>query len=100
MNAGNYSATLHYLKGVQAAGTEEPLAVASAMRELGVNDATLEGGKIRADGRVERDMYLFRVKTPGESRSAWDLFDLVGTVPFSEAFRPLSDGGCMMTAAR
>ncbi len=100
MNAGDYSSALHYLKGVQAAGTADPSAVAAAMRKLPINDATLRNGKIRADGRVERDMYLFRVKTPSESKSDWDLYDLVGTVPFNEAFRPLSEGGCAMTGIR
>jgi branched-chain amino acid transport system substrate-binding protein len=99
MNAADYSATLHYLKAVQAAGTDEPQAVASAMRRLPINDATLSNGRIRSDGRVERDMYLFRVKKPSESRSAWDLYEQVATVPFADAFRPLSEGGCPLAAA-
>ncbi len=100
MNAGDYSSALHYLKSVQAAGTDDPLAVAAAMRALPINDATLKNGKIRADGRVERDMYLFRVKAPAQSKSEWDLYDLVGTVPFKDAFRPLSEGGCVMAGLR
>lgn len=94
MNAGDYSAALHYLRAVQAAGTDEPKAVAAAMRALPINDITLSNGKIRSDGRVERDMYLFKVKRPDESRSDWDLYELVATVPFREAFRPLAEGGC------
>ncbi|MGQ3353151.1 MAG: ABC transporter substrate-binding protein [Phreatobacter sp.] len=94
MNAADYSATLHYLKAVQAAGTDEPRAVAAAMRSLPINDATLKNGRIRSDGRVERDMYLFRVKAPGQSRSPWDLYEQVATVAFADAFRPLSEGGC------
>lgn len=94
MNAGDYSSALHYLKAVQAAGTDDPKAVATAMKNLPINDFTLRNGKIRSDGRVERDMYLFRVKKPGESKSDWDLYDLVATVPFDEAFRPLAEGGC------
>jgi branched-chain amino acid transport system substrate-binding protein len=94
MNAADYSAALHYLKAVQAAGTDEPRAVAAAMRSLPINDATLKNGRIRSDGRVERDMYLFRVKTPSGSRSAWDLYEQVAIVPFAEAFRPLAEGGC------
>lgn len=99
MNAADYSATLHYLKAVQSAGTDEPVAVAAAMRSLPINDATLKNGKIRSDGRVERDMYLFRVKTPSESRGAWDLYEQIATVPFGDAFRPLSEGGCALAAA-
>ena len=95
MNAGDYSSALHYLKSVEVAGTDEPKAVAAAMRQLPINDPTIKGGRIRSDGRVERDMYLFRVKAPVESKSEWDLYSLVATVPFKDAFRPLSEGGCM-----
>lgn len=98
MNAADYSAALHYLKAVQAAGTDEPKAVAAAMRSLPINDPTIKNGRIRSDGRVERDMFLFRVKKPGESRSAWDLYEKVATVPFDEAFRPLADGKCPLAS--
>ena len=50
------------------------------------------------DGRVERDMYLFRVKTPAESHGEWDLYEKVATVPFKDAFRPLAEGGCPTAA--
>ncbi|MBV8393524.1 MAG: ABC transporter substrate-binding protein, partial [Alphaproteobacteria bacterium] len=60
--AGVYSATYHYLKAVQAAGTDEPKAVMAKMREMPINDATTKNGKLREDGRVIRDMYLFQVK--------------------------------------
>jgi branched-chain amino acid transport system substrate-binding protein len=98
MNAGDYGATLHYLKAVQAAGTDEPKAVAAAMRRIPINDPTLKDGHIRSDGRVERDMTLFRVKTPAESRSEWDLYEKVAIVPFKDAFRPLAEGGCPTAA--
>lgn len=94
MNAGTYSATMHYLKAVQAAGTDEPKAVAAQMRSLPIDDPTIRNGRIRSDGRVERDMYLFRVKKPAESKGGWDLYDTVATVPFAEAFRPLTEGAC------
>jgi branched-chain amino acid transport system substrate-binding protein len=98
MNAATYSATLHYLKAVAAAGTDEPKAVAAAMRTLPINDATITDGRIRSDGRVERDMYLFRVKSPAASKGEWDLYEMVARVPFAEAFRPLSEGGCPLAA--
>jgi branched-chain amino acid transport system substrate-binding protein len=98
MNAANYSATLHYLKAVQAAGTDEPKAVAAAMRRLPINDPTIKDGHIRSDGRVERDMYLFRVKTPSQSKSEWDLYEQVAAVPFKDAFRPLAEGGCPLAS--
>jgi branched-chain amino acid transport system substrate-binding protein len=51
-------------------------------------------GTLRIDGRVLRDMYLFQVKKPEESKGEWDLYRLVATIPAAEAFRPLGDGGC------
>ncbi|MGF3027112.1 ABC transporter substrate-binding protein [Methylobacterium aquaticum] len=98
MNAATFSATMHYLKAVAAAGTDEPKAVAAAMRTLPINDATITDGRIRGDGRVERDMYLFRVKSPAASKGEWDLYEMVARVPFAEAFRPLSEGRCPIAA--
>ena len=41
-------------------------------------DFVIEGGMIRTDGRVVHDMYLFQVKTQGESKGPWDYYKLVG----------------------
>ncbi|WP_414731285.1 ABC transporter substrate-binding protein [Vineibacter terrae] len=92
--AGVYSATLHYLKAVQAAGTDEPGAVMAKMRELPINDVMTKDGKLREDGRVMREMYLFQVKSPAESKNKDDIYKLVATVPAEQAFRPLKDGNC------
>jgi len=92
--AGAYSGTLHYLKAVQAAGTRDADAVMAKMRELPINDFMTKNGKLRIDGRVMRDMYLFQVKKPEESKSEWDLYKPVATIPAEEAFRPLNEGGC------
>jgi branched-chain amino acid transport system substrate-binding protein len=92
--AGVYSATLHYLKAVQAAGTDEPKAVMAKMREMPVNDVMTTNGKLREDGRLMRDMYLFQVKAPSESKNKDDIYKLLATVPAEQAFRPLKDGGC------
>ena len=92
--AGAYSGTLHYLRAVQAAGTRDADAVMAKMRELPINDFMTRNGKLRIDGRVMRDMYLFQVKKPEESKSEWDLYKLVATIPADQAFRPLKAGGC------
>ena len=92
--AGVYSATLHYLKAVQAAGTDDPKAVMAKMREMPINDMMTKNGKLREDGRVIRDMYLFQVKSPAESQSKDDIYKLLATVPGDEAYRPLKDGHC------
>ncbi|HUJ99468.1 MAG TPA: ABC transporter substrate-binding protein [Stellaceae bacterium] len=92
--AGVYGAVAHYLKAVKAIGTKEPLKVMAEMRKLPINDFMTHDGKLRIDGRVLRDMYLFQVKTPAESKEPWDYYKLVETVPGDKAFRPLDAGGC------
>ena len=92
--AGVYSATLHYLKAVQAAGTDDAKTVMAKMREMPVNDFMTKNGRLREDGRLVRDMYLFQVKSPAESKGKDDIYKLIATVPGDEAFRPIKDGKC------
>lgn len=94
IHAGTYSAVIHYLKAVEAAGTLDGPTVAAKMRELPVNDFMTRDGKIRQDGRLVRDMYLFRVKSPAESKYQFDYYQLLATIPGDEAFKPMEDGGC------
>jgi branched-chain amino acid transport system substrate-binding protein len=82
------------LKAVKAAGTRDADAVAAKMRELPVNDFTTKNGRVRADGRVLRNLYLLEVKKPEESKAKWDLYNVLATVPGDEAFRPLDQGNC------
>jgi branched-chain amino acid transport system substrate-binding protein len=94
IQAGLYSATMHYLKAIEAIGTDEAPKVMAQMRATPVNDFFAQNGKIRIDGRMVHDMYLFEVKKPEESKGEWDLYKLIATVPGDEAFRPLDKGGC------
>jgi len=100
IQAGTYGAVLHYLKAVKAAGTDEAGAVLAEMRKMPINDFMTKNGHIRADGRVIRDMYLMQAKAPDESKSPWDLVKLIATVPGTEAFRPLEEGGCPLAAKK
>jgi branched-chain amino acid transport system substrate-binding protein len=94
IQAGLYSATMHYLKAIDAIGTDEAPKVMAQMRATPINDFFARNGKIRIDGRMVHDMYLFEVKKPEESKGEWDLYKLLATVPGDEAFRPLDKGGC------
>jgi branched-chain amino acid transport system substrate-binding protein len=94
--AGVYSSTMHYLKAVKAAGTDETGAVMKKMRELPINDFFAKNGHIREDGRMVHDMYLFEVKTPQESKSPWDYYKLRATIPAAEAFQPLAKSTCAL----
>jgi branched-chain amino acid transport system substrate-binding protein len=94
IQAGLYSATMHYLNAIEAIGTDDSQKVMAQMRATPVNDFFAKNGKIRIDGRMVHDMYLFEVKKPEESKSEWDLYKLLATVPGDEAFRPLDKGNC------
>ncbi len=92
--AGVYGTVLHYLKAVKAAGTTDSAAVMKAMKEMPINDIMTRNGRIREDGRVLRDFYLFRVKSPAEAKEPWDYYEQVATIPAADAARPLADSDC------
>jgi branched-chain amino acid transport system substrate-binding protein len=92
--AGVYSSIRHYLKAIQAAGTDEAKAVAGKMRELPVDDFFAKGGKVREDGRMVHDMLLVQVKKPSESKQPWDYYNVVAAVPGEQAFQSLAQSEC------
>ena len=92
--AATYSATLHYLHAVKAAGTKETRPVLEKMRATPVRDAVTDTGVLREDGRMVHSMFLFEVKKPEESKGPWDYYKVLAEVPGDQAFRPLKDGGC------
>jgi branched-chain amino acid transport system substrate-binding protein len=92
--AGVYSSVMHYLKAVKAAGTTDSAAVMKIMKETPINDMFAKNGRIREDGRMVHDMYLFEVKAPSESKGRWDDYKLLATVPGDQAFQPLSESRC------
>jgi branched-chain amino acid transport system substrate-binding protein len=92
--AGVYSSVTHYLKAVKAAGTTDAAAVMKLMKETPINDMFAKQGRIREDGRMVHDMYLFEVKKPQESKGRWDDYKLLATVPGDEAFQPLEQSRC------
>lgn len=98
LQTGTYSSVLHYLRAVEAAGTDETEAVISKMREMPINDVFYQNGTIREDGRMMHDMYLFEVKKPEESKGPWDYYKLLATVPAEEAFQPLEKSACSLVS--
>jgi branched-chain amino acid transport system substrate-binding protein len=100
VQAGCYSAALHYLKavgdmGVAAAKASGADAVAR-MKAMPTSDDAFGEGSIRPDGRKVHPSYLFEVKTPAESRHPWDYYKLLATIPAAESFRPVAEGGCTL----
>ena len=92
--AMNYSATLHYLKAIAAANSQDTATVIAKMRATPVNDLITTNAQIRADGRLMRDIYLVKVKSPAESKKPWDYFQVNGTIPAADAFRPAKESVC------
>jgi branched-chain amino acid transport system substrate-binding protein len=86
LQAGVYSSVLHYLKAVKAAGTQDGKVVAAAMRAMPINDFYSHDVVLRADGRAVRDFYLFKVKTPNQSKQRWDNYEILDKISGAEAF--------------
>ena len=99
VQAGDYSAVTQYLKAVQAAGSDDGLAVAKQLKSMPINDFFAQNGKVREDGRMVHDMYLVEVKKPDESKYPWDYYKVLSTVPGDKAFRPLSKSTCKLVKA-
>jgi len=96
ITAGTYASVLHYLKAVEAAGTDEGTAVVAKMEQTPVNDFYNKDVQIRADGRVMHKMFVMKVKSPAASKGRGDDYELLAELPGVDAYRPLSEGGCSL----
>lgn len=95
VHAGVYSSVLNFLRAAEEAGqAESGAAVMEAMRGMDIDDFFNRNAYLREDGRVVHDMYLVRVKTPGESTGPWDYYEVLRTIPGDEAFLPLDQSAC------
>jgi branched-chain amino acid transport system substrate-binding protein len=90
MQAGVYSAALNYLKAVQSLGTDDAMAVMAQLRTMDIEDAFARNGRLRVDGLMVHDMALMQVKAPEQSKGEWDVYDVVSSIPGSDAFPPLN----------
>ena len=101
MQAGVYSAVLHFLKAVdKVGGAGDGKAVVAAMKAMPTDDPLFGKGRIREDGRKLHPMYLLQVKSPEESKGDWDYYKVISTIPAEQAFRPMSEGNCPLVAGK
>lgn len=98
--AGLYSSVNHYLKSIDAAKTDSTESVMKQVKSLPINDFFAKNGRVREDGRMVHDMYLFEVKSQEESKYPWDYYKLLATVPGEKAFVPLAQSKCPLVAKR
>ncbi len=100
MQAGMYSAAQHLIRVVAAgADPSDGRAVVAAMKAMPTDDPIYGRGSVRADGRKMHPVYLFRTKTPAQSKGDWDLYEILSTIPAEQAFRPLAAGRCPLVKA-
>lgn len=96
VQAGEYSSIMHYLKAVRATGTDDTTRVMEWMKATPVDDFFARGARVRADGRLINDVYLFEVKKPGESKGPWDYYKLKATISGKEAYMPAAKSSCSL----
>jgi branched-chain amino acid transport system substrate-binding protein len=94
LHAATYSAVMHYLQAVQAAGTTDADKVAAKMQETPVDDPIFPGAHVREDGRVMMDFFMFQVKSPADSKYPHDDYKLLDRIPAAQVFRPLAKSQC------
>jgi branched-chain amino acid transport system substrate-binding protein len=94
VQAGVYGAVMHYLNAIKAIGSDDGLTVVKKMKETPINDFMTKNGKILDNGRVIRDMYLFEVKKPAESKGPWDYYKQIATIPGEQAFKRPGGNEC------
>ena len=97
IQAGTYSSVLQYLKAAKEAGSTDADAVVAKLKAMPVDDLFAKGGKVLANGRMVHDMYLFQVKSPSESKGAWDYYKQLATIRGDQAFPSAKDSGCPLT---
>ena len=95
VQAANYSATLQYLKAVQATKTTDGEKVMAYLKSQPIKDFFSQG-VIRPDGRYVHDMYLMEVKKPAESTQPWDYLKRVATLKGDEVFTTKAESKCAL----
>ncbi len=96
LHAADYSAALFYLNAVKAAGTDDGDKVMAKMKATKVNDMFAKNGEVRPDGRMVHDMTLMQVKSPEESKYAWDYYKVVQVIPGDHAFMTKAESKCSL----
>lgn len=98
VQAGMYSAVMHYLSAVRTAGTADSDKVMARMRATPINDFFAKNGRILSNGLMQHDMYLAEAKKPSESKGEWDLLKIRSVIPMDQAFESVEQSGCALAS--
>lgn len=95
VQAGNYSATMNYLKAVEAVKTTNPEKVMAYLKSTPISDFYGKG-VIRPDGTFAHDMYLMEVKKPADSAKPWDYLKVLQTLPADTVWTTKAETKCAL----
>ncbi len=96
LHAADYSAAMFYLDAVKATGTDDGDKVMAKMKSTKINDMFAKNGVVRPDGRMVHDMTLMQVKSPSESKYAWDYYKVVQVIPGDQAYMTKEESKCAL----
>ncbi len=96
LHAADYSAASFYLGAVKAIGTDDGDKAMAKMKSTKVNDMFAKNGVVRPDGRMVHDMTLMQVKSPAESKYAWDYYKVVQVIPGDQAYMTKEESKCSL----
>lgn len=94
--AGVYSSVLQYLKAVDALGTDDGDAIMIYFKDPKtiINDAIIQNGSVRKDGKLMKAMILLRFKKPSEMAHKWDYYDIKKVISPVDVAIPLENSTC------
>ena len=95
IHAADYSATMNYLKAVEAVKSTDADKVMAYLKSHPLNDFYGKG-VIRPDGRYAHDMYLVQVKSPAEAKKPWDYLKVLQTLPADKVWTTKADSKCAL----
>jgi branched-chain amino acid transport system substrate-binding protein len=95
IHAADYSATMNYLKAVQAVGTTDADKVMAKLKSTPIDDFYAKG-VIRPDGRFAHDMYLMQVKSQADSKEPWDYYKVVAKLPADQVWTTKAESKCAL----
>ena len=95
IQAADYSATMNYLKAVQATKTTDSDKVMAYLKSTPLKDFYAQG-TVRPDGRYVHDMYLMQVKSPAESKQPWDYYKVVSKLPGDQVYTTKAESKCAL----
>jgi branched-chain amino acid transport system substrate-binding protein len=95
IQAADYSATMTYLKAVQAARSVDADTVMAQIKKTPIDDFYAKG-VVRPDGRFVHDMYLMQVKSPAESKQPWDYYKVVQKLKGDDVYTTKAESKCAL----